>query len=147
MGKITAFMLFLIWSPIVWSQYHISETRTWDDYPPKVQKPGFGLHKSQKVQMDDNPPLEVVLLFSSNNGHYPYFDLFKNYYVIIDNYSKDVKYVSNVTISNERELQLEDRNNDGKFELYRKYFKDDEFMVDKDGNNLKVIWNYNSIQF
>ncbi|HEA21409.1 hypothetical protein LCGC14_1420220 [marine sediment metagenome] len=147
MGKITAFMLFLIWSPIVWSQYHISETRTWDDYPPEVQKPGFGLHKSQKVQMDDNPPLEVVLLFSSNNGHYPYFDLFKNYYVIIDNYSKEVKYVSNVTISNERELQLEDRDNDGKFELYRKYFKDDEFMVDKDGNNLKVIWNYNSIQF
>ena len=130
-----------------WSQYQVSEPRTWDRIPPEVQKRGFGVNKSQLVQMDDDAALEDVILFSSDNGHYPYFDLFKQYYVIIDNYTKEVKYVSDVFISTERELILEDRNNDGKFELYRRYFKDGKFSVDEFGDKLSVTWVYDKIEW
>ena len=139
--------MFILLSSPGWAQYQTSLPRAWDDYPSSVQKPGFGVNKSQLVQMDDSPALEEVLLFSAHNGHYPYFDLFKNYYVIIDNYSSEVKYISDVTISTERDLQLEDRDNDGKYELYRKYFKDGEFAVDKLGNHIQVAWNYDRIEF
>ena len=128
-------------------QYVTSEPRTWDKYPPEVQKRGFGLHQSEIVQMDDDPAPEEVMLFSAHNGHYPYFDLFRNYYVIIDYYTKQVKYVSDVTISTDRDLKLEDRNNDGKFELYRRYFKDGNFSVDGKGNKLSVTWVYDTIEF
>lgn len=128
-------------------QFIVSEPRTWDQYPPGAQKRGFGLHKFEMAQMDDDPALEVVLLFSAHNGHYPYFDLFKNYYVIIDNYTKKIKYMSDVVVSTDREIVLEDRNNDGKFELYRRYFKDGKFSTDEKGNNLSVTWVYDTIEF
>lgn len=147
MKKLFTIVLLFSVSVLAWGQYRISLPRTWDDYPPELQKPGFGVHKSELIQMDDSPILENVLLFSAHNGHYPYFDLFKNYYVVIDNYSKQVKYISDVTISTERDLQLEDRDNDGKYELYRKYFKDGKFSVDKEGNHLKVVWYYDNIEF
>jgi chitinase len=127
------------------AQYHTSEVRSWDRYPPEVQLRGFGVNKSQLIQMDDDPQLEEIFLFSSDNGHYPYFDLFKIYYVIMDYYTKEVKYKSDVVISTERNLILEDRNNDGKFELYRRYIKDGKFTVDKDGNNLSAKWVYDCI--
>jgi len=97
--------------------------------------------------MDDSPALQDVLLFSSDNGHYPYFDLFKIYYVVIDNYSKEIKYTSDIVISTERDLILEDRNKDGKFELYRKYFRDGKFSVDNEGNKLSVEWIYECIEW
>ncbi|MEL7585854.1 MAG: glycoside hydrolase family 18 protein [Prolixibacteraceae bacterium] len=147
MKKLFTIVLLFSVSVLAWGQYRTSLPRTWDDYPPELQKPGFGVHKSELIQMDDSPILEKVLLFSAHNGHYPYFDLFKNYYVVIDNYSKQVKYISDVTISTERDLQLEDRDNDGKYELYRKYFKDGKFSVDKEGNHLKVVWYYDNIEF
>ena len=147
MKKIITFTLLLGLSVVAWCQYGTSLPRTWDDYPPELQKPGFGVFQSQLVQMDNSPALEEVLLFSAHNGHYPYFDLFKNYCVVIDNYSKEVKYISDVTISTGRELQLEDRDNNGKYELYRKYFKDNKFTVDKEGNHLKVVWFYDCIEF
>lgn len=140
-------VLLFCTSLLAWGQYQTSLPRTWDEYPPAAQKPGFGVHISELVQMDDTPALEKVLLFSTHNGHYPYFDLFKNYYVVVDNYSKEIKYISDVTVSTERGLQLEDRDNDGKFELYRKYFKDGEFSVDEEGNHLNVIWHYDAIEF
>lgn len=130
-----------------WGQYQTNEPRTWDKYPPEAQKRGFGLHASQVVQMDDDASLEEVLLFSAHNGHYPYFDLFRNYYVIVDYYTKEIKYTSEITISTEREIMLEDRNNDGKFELYRRYFQDGKFTVDEFGNNLSVVWVYDCIEF
>ncbi len=130
-----------------WSQYHKSPPRQWDRYPPEAQLPGFHLHKSELVQMDDDPQMEEVLLFSRNNGHYPYFDLFKNYYVIIDYYTKEIAYRSDVIISTRRDLNLEDRNADGKAELYRSYFLDGKFTVDEHGNNLKVTWVYDTISF
>lgn len=133
--------------PYTWGQYQVSTSRTWDKYPPEVQQKGFGLHKSQLVQMDEDNALEDVLLFSAHNGHYPYFDLFRNYYVILDYYTKEIKYISDIVISTERDLILEDRNNDGKFELYRKYFKDGKFSVDEYGNKLSVIWVYDTIEW
>lgn len=129
-----------------WSQYQAGTPRKWDKYPPEVQQRGFGPHASQLVQMDDDPALEEVILFSAHNGHYPYFDLFKNYYVIVDYYTKEVKYKSDIVISTERDLILEDRNNDGKYELYRTYFQDGKFTVDEFGNNLKVTWMYDCIE-
>ena len=130
-----------------WAQYQTGTPRTWDKYPPEVQKRGFGLHASQLVQMDDDPALEEVMLFSTHNGHYPYFDLFRNYYVVVDYYTKEVKYTSDIIISTEREILLEDRNNDGKSELYRRYFKDGKFEVDEYGNNLSVTWIYDRIEW
>jgi chitinase len=131
----------------VQGQFVVSEPRTWDRYPPEAQRRGFGLHKSETVQMDDDPALEEVLLFSAHNGHYPYFDLFRNYYVILDAYTKKIKYMSDVVISTEREIKLEDRNKDGKFELYRRYIKDGKFTVDEKGNNLSTQWVYDTIEW
>ncbi|MDR2919323.1 MAG: hypothetical protein LBV72_08170 [Tannerella sp.] len=131
-----------------WSQqYKVSAQRTWDKYPPEAQERGFGLYASQLVQMDDDPQQEEVMLFSAHNGHYPYFDLFKNYYVIIDNYTKTIKYKSDIVISTQRDILLEDRNNDGIFELYRSYFLDGKFSVDEFGNNLKTTWVYDCIEW
>lgn len=129
------------------AQFHTSAARSWDKYPPEVQLKGFGLNKSQLVQMDSDPQMEEVMLFSSDNGHYPYFDLFKTYYVIVDNFTKQVEYKSDVVISTKRELVLEDRNNDDKFELYRSYFREGKFTVDEYGNNLSVTWVYDCISF
>ena len=147
MKKITFTILFMLVLGEASAQYGASESRTWDKYPPEAQLRGFGVNKSQRIQMDDDPQLEEVFLFSSDNGHYPYFDLFKIYYVIVDYYTKQVKYQSDVRLSTERDLILEDRNNDGKYELYRRYFKEDKFTVDNDGNNLSVRWAYDSISF
>jgi chitinase len=130
-----------------WSQYHTSEVRLWDKYPPEVQLRGFGVHQSQLIQMDDDPQLEEVFLFSSDNGHYPYFDIFRTYYVIVDYYTKEIKYKSEVVLSTEQTLVLEDRNNDKKFELYRRYFLNGNFTVDEKGNNLSVTWVYDCISF
>jgi chitinase len=128
-------------------QFVASEPRTWDQYPPEAQKQGFGLHKSETAQMDDDPAPETVLLFSAHNGHYPYFDLFRNYYVIIDRYTGQIKYMSDVVVSTDREITLEDRNHDGKYELYRRYFKDGKFSTDEKGNKLSVTWMYDTIEF
>lgn len=141
-------LAFLLSSSLqVWSQYQVSNPRTWDKHPPEVQMKGFGLHSSQIIQMDNDPALEEVMLFSSHNGHYPYFDLFKNYYVIVDYYTKELKYKSDIVISTKRDLILEDRNNDGIYELYRSYFRDGKFTVDEYGNNLKTTWLYDCIEF
>jgi chitinase len=147
MKNILILTLLLFAACSVRAQYHTGAPRTWDKYPPEVQLKGFGVYKSQLVQMDDDPQLEEVFLFSSDNGHYPYFDLFRIYYVIVDSYTKKVKYQSDITISTKRDLILEDRNNDGKFELYRSYFRDGKFTVDQYGNNLSVTWVYDCISF
>jgi chitinase len=129
------------------AQIKVSEPRTWEHYPPKVQQPKFGLHKSTLAQLDDTPEEEEVLLFTADNGHYPYFDLFRCYYVIMGNYSKTVKYTSDVFLSTSRDLLLEDRNKDGVFELYRKYIKDGKFSVDAEGNHLKAEWLFDRIEW
>ena len=44
--------------------------------------------------MDGDDALEEVMLFGRDNGHYPTFDLFKAYYAIVDNYTKEIQYIS-----------------------------------------------------
>ena len=145
--QILYLVLFLLLAKTSQGQFITTEPTGWDRFPPEAQKPGFGLHKSLRVQMDDSAELEDVLLFTADNGHYPYFDIFKCYYVIIGYYSKEIKHVSDITVSDQRELLLEDRNNDGKYELYRRYMKDGQFSVDKNGNNLKTKWQFDRVEW
>lgn len=120
----------------------------WNNIPPQVQKRGFAFQKSVLAQMDDDPALEEVLLFGHDNGHYPTFDLFKAYYVIVDNYTKEIQYISDVEyVTDHYDLVVEDRNNDGICELYINYFKDGEFTVDEKGNNLRTTRCYDRIEW
>lgn len=144
------FLILCVWivcAGQVRAQYHTSEARSWDRYPPEVQLRGFGVHSSELIQMDDDPQLEEVFLFSADNGHYPYFDVFRTYYVIVGYHTKEVKYRSDITFSTERKLVAEDRNDDGKSEIYRRYFREGKFTVDKEGNHLSTAWAYDSISF
>jgi chitinase len=130
----------------MWGQYQVNEARTWDRFPPEAQEPGFGVYASRLVQMDNDPALEEVFLFSRDKGHYPYFDIFRVYYVIVDHYTKKVAYKSDIVLTTKRELTLEDRNQDGVYELYRSYFRDEQFSVDKEGNHLQTAWVYDCIE-
>lgn len=142
------FLSMLIFSNVyVMAQFKVSEQRSWNRFPPEVQKNGFGMAASRLLQMDDSREEEEVFLFTADNGHYPSFDLFKCYYVIIGNYSKQVKYVSEITISTSKELVLEDRNKDGIFELYRRYIKDGKFTVDENGDKLQANWVYDRVDW
>ncbi len=134
------------------AQFEVSNYQeNWDNIPPEAQKKGFSLQKSILVQMDDDPQLENVLLFGHDLGHYPEFDLFVTYYAIVDNYTHKVKYLQEGNfVYDKYDLTVEDRNNDGRFELYRKYFKDNKYTTNPDGYDLQVInccdkieWNAN----
>lgn len=66
------------------------------------------------ANMDDDAAMEEVMLFGRDNGHYPTFDLFKFYYVIVDNYTKEIQYISDeIYVTDKYALTVEDRNNDG----------------------------------
>ncbi|GHV48161.1 hypothetical protein FACS1894181_03200 [Bacteroidia bacterium] len=146
--KTRLLLILLIAFPwVAGAQYLATEPRAWDKYPPEVRKSGFWLQQSLLVQMDGDDQLEEVFLFSADNGHYPFFDVFKIYYAIVGYYDKEVKYVSGIELSSERVLLLEDRNRDGIFELYRRYFKDGKFSVDKAGNNLSAEWVHDRIEW
>lgn len=120
----------------------------WDNIPPQAQKPGFYFQRSVLANMDGDDALEEVMLFGRDNGHYPTFDLFKAYYVIVDNYTKEVQYVSDeIYVTDHYDLRVEDRNNDGISELYVFYFKDGRFSVDERGYNLRTVRCYDRIEW
>lgn len=98
--------------------------------------------------MDDDAAMEEVMLFGRDNGHYPTFDLFKFYYVIVDNYTKEIQYISDeIYVTDKYALTVEDRNNDGISELYIDYFKDGKFTVDERGYNLRTTRCYDRIEW
>ena len=98
--------------------------------------------------MDDDTAMEEVMLFGRDNGHYPTFDLFKFYYVIVDNYTREIQYISDeVYVTDKYTLTVEDRNNDGISELYIDYFKDGKFTVDERGYNLRTTRCYDRIEW
>ena len=98
--------------------------------------------------MDDDAAMEEVMLFGRDNGHYPTFDLFKFYYVIVDNYTKEIQYISDeIYVTDKYTLTVEDRNNDGISELYIDYFKDGKFTVDERGYNLRTTRCYDRIEW
>ena len=98
--------------------------------------------------MDDDAAMEEVMLFGRDNGHYPTFDLFKFYYVIVDNYTREIQYISDeIYVTDKYALTVEDRNNDGISELYIDYFKDGKFTVDERGYNLRTTRCYDRIEW
>ena len=98
--------------------------------------------------MDDDAAMEEVMLFGRDNGHYPTFDLFKFYYVIVDNYTKEIQYIlDEIYVTDKYALTVEDRNNDGISELYIDYFKDGKFTVDERGYNLRTTRCYDRIEW
>jgi hypothetical protein len=120
----------------------------WDRIPPQVQKDGFWFQQSVLANMDDDTAMEEVMLFGRDNGHYPTFDLFKFYYVIVDNYTKEIQYISDeIYVTDKYTLTVEDRNNDGISELYIDYFKDGKFTVDERGYNLRTTRCYDRIEW
>jgi len=147
MNYVISLILMLSIALSAQAQFEVSASKSWSRYPPEIQKGGFGLNQSKIVQMDDTAEEEEVFLFTADQGHYPYFDLFRCYYAIVGYYSKEVKYISDIILSDSRELLLEDRNKDGIYELYRRYIKDGQFTVDEEGNNLKAEWRYDRIEW
>lgn len=120
----------------------------WDKIPPQAQKKGFSLQQSMHANMDGDKAWEEVMLFGRDNGHYPTFDLFKAYYVIVDNYTKEIQYISDeIYVTDKYSLQVEDRNLDGVSELYISYFKDGKFSVDERGYNLQAVRCYDRIEW
>ena len=82
------------------------------------------------------------MLFGRDNGHYPTFDLFKAYYAIVDNYTKEIQYISDeIYVTDKYNLLVEDRNKDGISELYISYFKDGKFRKGlwKDSDNVMGV--------
>lgn len=140
--------LFLL-SAELYAQFQETDCREgWDEIPPSVQKNGFWLQKTVLVNMDDDDALEEIMLFGRDVGHYPQFDLFEVYYAIVDHYTKEVQYLSTDTYyTTSMDLKVEDRNKDGRAELYRKYFKDKKFSVDERGYNLSVTWCYDRVEW
>jgi chitinase len=95
--------------------------------------------------MDDDPALERVMLFSRDTGHYPHFDLFTNYYVIVDEESADVLYMSGEVLSTGRDLVVDDSDGDGQAELHIRYIAGGNFSVDSRGGNLTARWIHDTI--
>lgn len=149
MMRLFQVLLFFCLSSSLHAQFEETAYREgWDNVPPEVQKKGFWLQKTILTNMDDDEALEEVMLFGRDVGHYPQFDLFEVYYAIVDYYTKEVQYLSDKTYyTTSMDLVVEDRNKDGRSELYRKYFKDKKFSVDERGYNLSVTWCYDRIEW
>lgn len=149
MKKFIYLLLAMGFSLNVQAQFGVTAHQEgWDNIPPQAQKRGFYFQRSVLVNMDDDPALEEVMLFGCDNGHYPLFDLFKCYYAIVDNYTKEVQYVSpDIYVVDKYSLLVEDRNLDGIHELYITYFKDGKFSVDEQGYNLRTVRCYDRIEW
>lgn len=118
----------------------------WSNIPPEAQKRGYSFQRSVLAQIDDDPQLEEVILFGHDNGHWPEFDLFKFYVAVVGNYDKQVKYISDEFVTETYNLLVEDRNNDGRNEIYIKYIKDGSFSVDERGYYMQAQWCYDRIE-
>lgn len=120
----------------------------WDRIPPRAKRDGFWFQRSVLANMDDDDALEEVMLFGQDNGHYPTFDLFRFYCVIVDNYTREIQYMSDETyVTDEYALTVEDRDNNGISELYINYFKDGKFTVDEQGYDLRTIRCYDRVEW
>lgn len=142
-------LLSLLICGVAEAQFRITAHQEgWDNVPPEAKKDGFWLQRTLLANMDDDPALEEVMLFGRDNGHYPTFDLFKFYYAIVDNYTKEVQYISEqIYVTDKYSLKVEDRDNNGISELYIEYFKDGKFSVDERGYNLRAIRCYDRIEW
>lgn len=103
----------------------------WDEVPPQACRDGYYVQLTQDAQMDGDPETETVIAFGRDKGHYPEFDLFQTYWAIIGSYSKTVKYMSGEFVTDKYGMLLEDRNGDGRSELYVSYLLDGSFSWTK----------------
>ena len=149
MKKLITLLPVLVYALHTQAQFSVTAHQEgWDNIPPQVQKPGFSFQQSVFANMDGDDALEEVMLFGRDNGHYPTFDLFKAYYAIVDNYTKEVQYISDeIYVTDKYNLLVEDRNNDGISELYISYFKDGKFSVDEQDYNLRTTRCYDRIEW
>ncbi len=123
-----------------------SHQEGWENYPPEAVRRGYYFQKSVLFQMDDDPQMEEVI--GRDNGHWPEFDLFKFYYVIVDAYTHEIQYTSEGEyVTDHYELIVEDRNKDGKGELYVNYIKDGTFQVDERGYHMRAVRCHDRIEF
>jgi hypothetical protein len=131
-----------------WAQYQVTKTRNWqEEYPPGIQKRGFELHDTQFAQIDEEPGVERILLFTAIHEQYLFYNIYRNYYVILDDYTEKVKYISDITLTKENELMIDDRNYDGRYEIYRTYFKDKKYKIDAQGYIISYSWIHDRIQW
>ena len=119
----------------------------WESIPPQAQKAGYSLQKSVTAQIDNDAQLEEILLFGHDNGHWPEFDLFKFYVAVVGSYDKQVKYISDELVCDNYNLLIQDRNLDGKSEIYINYIQMDTFKVDSRGYNMSAVRCTDRIEF
>ena len=148
--KKSLIVLFLsvMFAPLALSQgpYKVSHTEGWDNIPPGAIKRGYYFQRSVLVQMDSDPQLEEVLLIGKDNGHYPEFDLFKQYIVIVDNYTKQIEFMGEEVVIDGFNMKIEDRNCDGISEVYYEHILEDTFKVDSRGYNMQCTRCYDRIE-
>lgn len=147
--KFSTVFLSLLLAVCAEAQFRVTAHQVgWDNIPPEAVKEGFWFQRSIIAQMDDDPQLEEVMLFGRDNGHWPEFDLFKAYYVIVGTYSKEIKYISPVEyVTDEYNMLVEDMNKDGVSELYITYIKEGSFSVDERGYGKKAAYCHDRIEF
>ena len=132
-----------------WSQFTVtSHQEGWDNIPPGAIRRGFYFQRSVLFQMDEDPQMEEVMLIGRDNGHWPEFDLFRFYYVIVDTYTHEIEYQSEGDYTTDQyDLTVEDRNKDGIGELYIHYIKEGTFKVDERGYKMQAVRCHDRIEF
>ncbi len=108
------------------------------NHPAEAGRRGFWAHKMELAQMDSDEAPERVILFAADNGHYPEFDIFKQYYAVVDDATGQVQHLSDVVLSTKRDIVLEEAGAVKK--LVMEHFEDGKFEVDEKGENLKTKW-------
>lgn len=145
---LTVLWLLVLFTPFAFSQepFKVSHSEGWDNIPPGALKPGYYFQRSVLVQMDSDPQLEEVILFGKDNGHYPEFDLFKQYVSIVDNYTKKIEFMGEVVVTDSFNMKIEDRNCDGISEVYYEHILEDTFKVDSRGYKMSCTRCYDRIE-
>lgn len=129
------------------AQFGVTEHREgWDEIPAAAMRGGYYFQWSELAQMDADGQYEDVLLIGKDNGHWPEFDLFKFYVVIVGHYDKKIKYMSDEMVTDKYNLLVEDRDNDGMCEVYVSYIKDGSFKVDERGYHMQAVRCFDRIE-
>ena len=149
MKKIFTILFLSVLFPLLsFSQvpYKVTHNEGWDSYPPEALRQGYYFQKSVLAQMDSDPQMERVILFGKDKGHYPEFDLFRQYVAIVDNYTGKIEFMGEVVTSDSFNMELDDRNCDGISEVYYEHIIDDTFSVDSRGYNMQCNRCYDRIE-
>lgn len=84
--------------------YSIGVYANWNLYPDSCVGRGFWIKKVVKANLDSDDEEETAILLGRDVGHYPYFDLFKYYYVIADQTKQEVLFTSKKFLSDRMNL-------------------------------------------